>query len=262
MEAVFFVALAVATAALHYARGFSSAFMNLSSQPAAAAAATSNSPLRNYAGVLAAATAAYAATRVAARYAAAILPPSVKSSDAARRAALALCLPVTAVICYVGAGYPPLGGSVAVKWVAANWERNGERDFRWCGRLFALLFFWQAVLAGGIAACRAVVEPLRAAASGGSKGKGGDSSTSGGGGGKKLEQQPRQENSRSKQGRISSGKSSIGDGVLPTAGGREKGRPSPGENGAPGWEKEKEREGAQEEPLKACAPGTTSSSKQ
>ena len=242
MEAVFFVALAVATAVLHYARGFSSAFASLSSQPgaAAAAAAASNSPLYNYACLLIAATAAYTTARAAACYAAAVLPPKVKSSAAARRGALALCLPVTALICYVGAGYPPLGGSVAVKWVAANWERNGERDLRWCGRLFALLVFWQALLAGGIAACRAL--------------SGGVLRLVTGKGGKKLEQQPRRSSSSS------SGKGSSfgdggggGDGVLPlpAAGGRkeEKARPSAGENGAPGWEKERGAKG--EVPLKA-----------
>lgn len=243
MEAVFFIALAMATAVLHYTRGFSAAFTSLSSHPAAAAAAASNSPLYNYALLLLAATAAYATARTAAYYATVVLPPTVKSSAAARRGALSLCLPVAALICYVGAGYPPLGGSVAVKWVAGNWERNGERDLRWCGRLFALLFFWQALLAGGIAACRVLaggISRLVAVASGGS------GSGSGSKEGKKLEQQPRQESDRS-SGSGSGGKNSNGDGALPRAGGRGKARPSSGENGAPGWEIERNKE----VPLKA-----------
>ena len=220
------------TAALHYAHGFSSAFASFSSQPAAAAAASAaNTPLYNYACLLAAAAAAYATARTAARYAAAVLPPTVKSSAAARRGALALCLPATALICYVAAGYPPLGGSVAVKWVAGNWERNGERDLQWCGRLFALLFFWQALLAGGIAALRALaggVSGLVVAASGGA----GSSSKAG----KKLavEQQPRQGRNTS----VSVSSSGKGDGV----GGRDKARPRSGENGAPGWETESKKE--------------------
>ena len=73
-------------------------------------------------------------------------------------------------------------------------------------------------------------------------------------GGRKLEQQPRQESNRSSQDKSSggSGKGSIGDGSLPmpTAGGREKARPTLGENGAPGWEKERGGKG-EEVPLKA-----------
>lgn len=252
VEAVFFVALAVATAVLHYARGFSSAFASLSSRQAAAAAA-SNSPLYNYTCLLAAATAAYATARAAACYAATALPPTFKSSSAVWRAALALGLPLLALTCYAGAGYPPLGGSVAVKWIAGNWERNGERDLMWCGRLFALLFFWQAVLAGGMVGCRALAESIsgmvstfRAAASGGAGARAGGAR--GGGGGKKLDQQQHpQGNGRSSQDKSSSGKKE--EGVLPEAGGREKLRPSPGGNGAPGWEKEKEREA----PLKVNA---------
>eukprot|EP00752_Nemacystus_decipiens_P013831 g12280.t1 len=244
VEAVFFVALAVATAVLHYARGFSPAFASLSSQPAAAAVAASNSPLFNYACLLATAIAAYAAARTVACHAAVAVPPKVKSSAAVRRGALALILPATLVICYVGAGYPPLGGSVAVKWLAGNWERNGERDLGWCGRLFALLFFWQALLAAGIAACRALVGSVTRLVTGGASRSNGSGAGIGGKRGKKLELDRSSDSSEM---------GSFGDGALPTVGSREKEkekpRPTSGENGAPGWEKE--RDGTREAPFKA-----------
>ncbi|CAM9521316.1 unnamed protein product, partial [Ectocarpus sp. 8 AP-2014] len=158
VEAAFVVALAVSTAALHYAHGFSPAFASLaSSEHAVAVAAATNGPFYNYVCLLAAAAAAYAAARTAAAYAAAAAAAALPKSSqgaAARRAALALCLPAVLLVCYVGAGYPRLDDTVVARWVAANWERNGERDLRWCGRLFALLACWQAVLAVAVAACR------------------------------------------------------------------------------------------------------------
>ncbi|CAN0303256.1 unnamed protein product [Ectocarpus sp. 12 AP-2014] len=155
VEAAFVVALAVSTAVLHYAHGFSPAFASLaSSEHAAAVAAATNGPFYNYVCLLAAAAAAYAAARTAAAYAAAAALPKSSQGTAARRAALALCLPAVLLVCYVGAGYPRLGDTVVARWVAANWERNGERDLRWCGRLFVLLACWQALLAVAVAACR------------------------------------------------------------------------------------------------------------
>ncbi|CAN0044109.1 unnamed protein product [Pylaiella littoralis] len=167
VEAVFLVALAAVTAIIHYAHGFTPAFASFST----AAFAANSGPLYNYVCLLVAAAAAYTTARTAASYTSAAIsppppPPSSSSSGAkkiaslvvaARRTATALLLPVVAVIgCYAGAGYPSLGGTVAGRWLSANWERNGERDLWWCGRLFVLLLCWQAALTGVITTCGAL----------------------------------------------------------------------------------------------------------
>ncbi|CAN0384934.1 unnamed protein product, partial [Ectocarpus fasciculatus] len=238
VEAVFVVALAVSTAALHYAHGFSPAFASLSSsEHAAAVAAATNGPFYNYVCLLAAAVAAYAVARTAAAYASAAaattaLPKSL--GTAARRAALALCLPAVLLVCYAGAGYPSLGDSVVARWLAANWERTGERDLRWCGRLFALLVCWQAVLAVAVAACRVlagvVLLPWTSDEASSSSGRDSKSAISVSG-----KQERQQEEARN------GCDSLVGDGK--PRGAVSKGDRTPsspeGRNGAPGWETEK-----------------------
>lgn len=234
MEAAFVVVLAVSTAALHYAHGFSPAFASLSSsEHTAAVAAATNGPLYNYVCLLAAAAAAYAAARTAAACAsAAALRKSqgTAAAAAARRAALALCLPAMLVVCYVGAGYPRLGDSVVARWMAANWERNGERDLGWCGRLFALLVCWQAVLAVAVAACRVlaglVLLPWTL-----------DKASSGRDSKSPISVSGKQKHEGARNGCDSS----VGEGKPRGAVGKDDRPPSSpeGRNGAPGWEKDK-----------------------
>ncbi|CAM9954583.1 unnamed protein product, partial [Ectocarpus sp. 4 AP-2014] len=231
VEAAFVVALAVSTAALHYAHGFSPAFASLaSSEHAAAVAAATNGPLYNYVCLLAAAAAAYAAARTAAAYAAAAALPKSSQGTAARRAALALCLPAVMLVCYVGAGYPRLGDTVVARWVAANWERNGERDLRWCGRLFALLACWQAVLAVAVAACRVlaglVLLPWTSDEASGRDSK--SPSVSG-----KQEQEKEARNGCGSSVREGKPRGAVGTDD------RTQSSPEGRDGGAPGWEKEK-----------------------
>lgn len=213
MEAVFFVALAVATAVIHHAHGFSSAFASLT-----AAASSSNSSIYNYLCLFVAAAAAYTTSRTAASCASA-----------------ALFVPVVAVIfCCVGMGYPSLAGSVAANWISANWERNGERDLWWCGRLFVLLFVWQAALSGVVAACRVLgggVSRKIAATFGTAASSSSPSAGAGTGAArneKKLEQQRRQPQPKGRS-RIISSTSSDSGGKGPAVEDKN--------NGAPGWER-------------------------
>ncbi|CAB1107176.1 unnamed protein product [Ectocarpus sp. CCAP 1310/34] len=231
VEAAFVVALAISTAALHYAHGFSPAFASLaSSEHAAAVAAATNAPFYNYVCLLAAAAAAYAAARTAAAYAPVAALPKSSQGTAARRAALALCLLAVLLVCYVGAGYPRLGDTVMARWVAANWERNGERDLRWCGRLFALLACWQALLAIAVGACRVLAGLILLPWTSGAACRRDSKSPSVSG---KQEQEEKARNGSGSSVRERKPREAVGKDDRTQSG------PEGRDGGAPGWEKEK-----------------------
>lgn len=150
VEVGFLLVLVAATAAFHYTRDFHSAFPHLSgSRPS-----VERGPLYNYLFLLAASATAYVASRRACSALSSALPASVKSSTAARRAAIALVMPAAACALHVVAGSPSIGDHVAWKWLSKNWENNGEKDLAWCARLFVLLCCWQALFAVVAAVCR------------------------------------------------------------------------------------------------------------
>lgn len=150
VEVGFLLVLVAVTSAFHYTRGFHSAFPHLpGSGPS-----VERGPLYNYLLLLAASATAYVASRGACSALSSALPASVKSSTAARRAAIALVMPAAACALHVAAGSPSIGDHVAAKWLLTNWENNGEKDLAWCARLFVLLCCWQALFAVVAAVCR------------------------------------------------------------------------------------------------------------
>lgn len=154
---LFLAALAAMTAGLHYSRGSPPPSAYFSSS----GLWTEHSALFNYAWLLAATGTVYLASRAATAAVTSAIPPSVKASASARRAALlVLCGPVAGFALHAAAGRPNLVRHAAVQWLMINFERSAMKDAAWCARLFALLVFWQAVLAVAALAFRTVARGI------------------------------------------------------------------------------------------------------